>query len=341
MPEARAAQIAAFLAATPAAGAERRSLAGDASLRRYDRLHLPGGGTLVLMDAPPDSGEDVRPFTRIARWLTAAGFSAPWVLAEDAEAGLLLLEDLGDDLYSTVVAKRPALEAEAYAAAVDVLAALQQEPPPQGLTRFDIPLMVDLAALAYRWYRLEVAGRAAPAEAPFRAAFAEVLEAHAGPLEAVALRDYHAQNLLWLPDRKGLARVGLLDFQDAQIGPGVYDLVSLLRDARRDVPPALAGRMIDRFVAATGRDAERTRAACAVVGVQRNLRILGVFARLSLHFRKTHYLALIPRVWTHLLADLAHPALAPVRDRLLADLPEPGPAHLRELEERCGTIPTR
>lgn len=339
MPDLRANEIEAFLADTPAAGATRKTLAGDASLRRYDRLTLAGGGTLVLMDAPPGSGEDIRPFARIARWLAGAGLSAPKIVAEDPKAGLLLLEDLGDALYSEVVTAQPEMEAPLYAAATDLLAELQRVPPPAGLATYDTALLTDLAALAWRWYRLDVAHKT-DTGAPFRQTFADLLRRHAGPPGGVALRDFHAQNLIWLPDRAGAARVGLLDFQDAMLAPAVYDLVSLLTDARRDVPRDLAEDMTARFAAQSKGGQDEIRAACAVVGLQRNLRILGVFARLSLHFGKLQYIDLIPRVWTHIQCDLAHPVNAPIRD-LVATLPAPDPGHLNELRERCGTIPTR
>lgn len=338
MPDDRNAAIDAFLAETPAAGAARATLAGDASPRRYDRLTLPDR-TLVLMDAAPETGEDIRPFTLIARWLSDAGFSAPQILAEDAGQGFLLLEDLGDALFSTVVAEDPANEVPLYSAATDLLADLQTVAPPPGLATYDVALMTDLAALAWRWYRLDVV-TGTDSSVPFRATFSQVLDAHAGPPKGVALRDFHAQNLLWLPEREGVARVGLLDFQDAMLAPAVYDLVSLLTDARRDVPPGLAEDMTDRFIARSGGDAEAVRAAAAVVGLQRNLRILGVFARLSLHFGKPHYVDLIPRVWNHVQNDLAHPANAPVR-ALVETLPAPDPQHLKDLKDRCGTIPTR
>lgn len=157
MPDPRDSEIASFLAASPAAGATRRTLAGDASLRRYDRLTLDGR-SFVLMDAPPDSGEDIRPFVRIAEWLGQAGFSAPAILAQDPARGLLLLEDLGDTLYSNVVTDDPASEQPLYAAATDLLAALHEVPPPAGLATYDTAMMTDLAALAWRWYRLEVTG---------------------------------------------------------------------------------------------------------------------------------------------------------------------------------------
>lgn len=219
MPEDRAARIVAFLAQTPAAGAERRPLAGDASLRRYDRLTLPDGRSFVLMDAPPETGQDVRPFVAIARWLAEAGFSAPAIVAEDAAQGFLLLEDLGDGLYSTIVSDNPGIEDELYAAATDCLVTLQSVTPPAGIATYDTALLTELAALSYRWYRMQVTGAAPEADAPFRAAFPELLNRHAGPPATVALRDFHAQNLIWLPARAGIARVGLLDFQDAMLAP--------------------------------------------------------------------------------------------------------------------------
>jgi hypothetical protein len=156
----------------------------------------------------------------------------------------------------------------------------------------------------------------------------------------LALRDFHAENLVWLPDRAGVARVGLLDFQDAEAGHPAYDLVSLLKDARRDLAPGLEQEMIDRFLSRTGCDPERFAAAYAALGAQRNLRILGVFARLSMHFGKPHYVDLIPRVWAHLTASLRHPALAPLARRVADDLPEPTPDILASLKEQCATVPT-
>lgn len=333
----RDAQIAEFLSGAGARGAVRAPLAGDASLRRYERLTLPGGGTAVLMDAPPRSGEDIRPFVKIAQWLADAGYSAPRILAQNADQGLLLLEDLGDALYSTEVARDPRREGPLYAAATDLLADLQEVAPPPDLPVYDTDAMTDRAALAWRWYR---PGGQGADDGGFRQAMAETLDAHAGGPAGVALRDFHAQNLIWLPHRGAAARVGLLDFQDAMRAPDVYDLVSLLTDARRDVPPSLAAEMTDRFIARRGAAPIATRAACAVVGLQRNLRILGVFARLSLHFGKPSYIDLIPRVWAHIDRDLAHPAAAALRPIIARDLPPPHPDHLHMLKDRCGTVPT-
>ncbi|EAQ02994.1 hypothetical protein OB2597_12658 [Pseudooceanicola batsensis HTCC2597] len=318
-----------FLAGTSWAGAEIRPLAGDASNRRYDRLFL-GGDSAVLMDAPPDRDEDVRPFVAVARYLQGIGLTPPRILAEDAGNGFLLIEDLGDDIFARVVERDPSCEEAIYAAAVDVLIALHRAAPMPGLARFDAGEMAPLAALVYDWYLGESTGPDVPARAAFIEAFSPVLSDHA-ECSVTVLRDYHAENLLWLPERAGVARVGLLDFQDAMLGDPAYDLVSLLMDARRDVPEDLASAMIARYVAAQGLDRDAFETRYHVVGAQRNLRILGVFARLSRRDGKKHYVDLIPRVWAHMMRSLAHPALAPVAARVRADLPAPKAAILDRL----------
>lgn len=327
-----------FIAASPWAGATRALLAGDASNRRYERLSL-NGQTAVLMDAPHEKGEDVRPFIRIARYLTDLGLSAPVILAEDRENGFLLLEDLGDDLFARVIPREPEREQPLYAAATDVLIHLHRAAPPDDLPAYDTDVMLDMAALAWRWYLGGALAENTDAEQAFRAAFRPVLKDHAAETSVLIQRDYHAENLLWLPDREGAARVGLLDFQDAMAGHPAYDLVSVLQDARRDVPLRIEEEMITRYVTATGLDESAFRAAYAVLGVQRNLRILGVFGRLCLVNGKPHYVDLIPRVWGLLLRDLEHPALAPVRDLVIGSLPAPNPEILKGLKDKCATIP--
>ena len=333
--------IATFLGETEWRNAMRAPLAGDASNRRYERLHHPETGkSAVLMDADPAKGEDVRPFTAIARHLSALGLSAPRILAEEPAQGFLLLEDLGDDLFARVAIARPELETELYRAATDVLAHLHQAPLPDGLAAYDAPLMTRLAALAFDWYLAGAREYDEAAKTSFCALFEPVLEQVASPTDVLIQRDYHAENLLWLPDRAGVARVGLLDFQDAMRGHRAYDLVSLLQDARRDVPPEIEAQMIAHYISETDTDPTAFDAAYAVLGVQRNLRILGVFARLSLRDAKPHYIGLIPRVWDHLIRDLEHPALGDLRKPLLDILPEPDPETLQRLKDLCGTHPT-
>lgn len=327
-----------FIAATAWAGAERAPLAGDASNRRYERLSLHGK-TAVLMDAPRDKGEDITPFIQIARFLTHLGLSAPTLLAEDTENGFLLLEDLGDDLFARVILRDPSKERMLYEAATDALVHLHKAAPPVDLPAYDPAIMLDMAALAWRWYLGGALAKDAAAEQRFRASFGPILHHYAADKSVLIQRDYHAENLIWLPDRDGPARVGLLDFQDAMAGHPAYDLVSVLQDARRDVPPAIEAAMIDRYANATGQDNTAFRAAYAVLGAQRNLRILGVFGRLCLMNGKAHYVDLIPRVWDLLLRDLDHPALSPVASLITDALPAPTPAILKRLKDKCATFP--
>lgn len=331
----RATEAEAFLATTDWAGAARAPLAGDASNRRYERLTDPATGrSAVLMDAPPDRGEDVRPFTAIARYLREQGLSAPEIYAEDAETGFLLLEDLGDALFARVLENDPAPERALYEAATQLLIALHQAPPPD-LPPYDPPLMAELAALAFTKYRAGILGDDGGETCRrFIERFEDVLRATTGGRQVVILRDYHAENLLWLPERDGVRRVGLLDFQDAMLGHPAYDLVSLLQDIRRDVPAGIEIAMTDLYISTTGSDDHAFRTAYAVLGAQRALRILGVFARLATEYGKPRYADMLPAVWTHLVRNLEHPALAPVAQLLLEALPAPTPDALKRLIAR-------
>ncbi|WP_296765418.1 phosphotransferase [Sediminimonas sp.] len=328
-----------FLTQAGWAAASRAPLAGDASNRRYERLSA-GTRRAVLMDAAPDSGEDIRPFLRIARFLAAHGFSAPRILAEDSDNGFLLLEDLGDALYARVVEENPTLETPLYEAATDVLVALHRLAPPPDLPAYTPALMTEMSALAWQWYATGAGRPDDTAKERFCAAFEPLLRAYAGEAPVLIQRDYHAENLIWLPERDGVARVGLLDFQDALRGHPAYDLVSVLQDARRDVAPALEQDMIARYCAATGENSDSFARAYHLLGAQRNLRILGVFARLCLRGGKAHYIDLIPRVWGLLQRDLAHPALASVRTLITDSLPPPTRQTLQRLKSRCATTQT-
>ena len=332
----RAEARAAFLAAAGWADAEARPLAGDASARRYDRLTLRGAPA-VLMDAPPEAGEALTPFLAVTAHLRGLGLSAPAVLHADPTTGFALLEDLGDALFARVCADDPAAEPALYAAAVDLLADLQSAPPPAEIDGWTVPpydaeTLAREALLAVDWY---LAGAAGPPPPDLRAEFAARLAdacAEVAPARgALVLRDYHAENLIWLPDRRGTARVGLLDYQDALRGHGAYDLVSLLEDARRDTSEALRAAMTARFAAATGADAPALAQAAAALTAQRNLKIVGIFARLARRDAKPRYLSLIPRVWAHLQRDLSHPALGPLATWCARHLPPPTPAVLARI----------
>ncbi|HSF94252.1 MAG TPA: phosphotransferase [Thermohalobaculum sp.] len=314
--------------------AAMRPLAGDASNRRYLRLaEEPGYPGAVLMDSPPEKGEDVRPFVAVTHWLRGQGLSAPRIEAADLAQGFLILEDLGDDLYAGLLVREPAREPELYGAAVDLLADLAAVPapaligPPEcrlPLPPYDAAVLAREAALVREWW-MPAAGTEVPTDlaAEFDALAAQATAAVAGAREVLVLRDYHAENLIWLPRRQGPARVGLLDYQDALAGHPAYDLVSLLEDARRDTSAELRQAMIARYLARHGTAPEAFRAVYAALGAQRNLKIVGIFARLAIRDLKPRYLDLIPRVWGHLVADLAHPDLAPLRKWVARHVPVP------------------
>lgn len=308
----------AFLAAHGWEGAEIRPLAGDASFRRYFRV-IHQRRRAVLMDAPP-AHEDVRPFLAIARHLTGLGLSAPRVEAEDVDGGLLLLEDFGDRLAGPLLRSGALPETPLYADAVTLLAGLARDPLPTGLPPYDMAVLTRETGLFPEWY-----GPALGLEIDhdgWNAAWAEVLPAVARPDPPVlVLRDFHVDNIILL-DRPGIRGLGLLDFQDALAGHPAYDLVSLLQDARRDVPEPLEAAMLAQYLAeAEIADTDGFRAAYEILGAQRNTKILGIFTRLWRRDGKPAYLAHQPRVWRYLERNLAHPALAPVAAWFAANVP--------------------
>ncbi|WP_299045147.1 phosphotransferase [uncultured Tateyamaria sp.] len=337
MPD-RSDQLGRFLSDIGWSDAKRVLIAGDASNRKYERL-TRGPETRVLMDASPEKGEDVRPFVSITQYLRKAGLSAPEIFAQDDARGFLLIEDLGDDLFARVIKDDRTLEAPLYEAAIDVLVHLHAAPVPE-LPRYDAAVMTDVACLAFDWYQRGAVGSVdAGARAGFSSAMQEALAGLDATDPVLIQRDYHAENLIWLPDRVGPERVGLLDYQDAMLGHPAYDLVSVLQDARRDVSPDLARQMVDRYLTATAHDAGAFEKACALLGVQRNLRILGVFARLSLAYGKPSYVDLVPRVWNHLDKGLDHPAATTIAPLVRGHLPAPTKPILNSLKQQCNTIP--
>ncbi len=271
-------------------------LAGDASFRRYFRVVAPGR-TAVLMDAPPEH-EDSRPFIAVADHLHALGFAAPRILARDLDQGLILLEDFGDARMAEVIAEAPDRETPIYGQAIDLLRALHAHDGGT-LPPYDLAVLEREAALFPEWYLPAVGLDGAVG---WTEAWAAALDHVADARSATVLRDYHAENIMLLED----GSLGLLDFQDALAGHPAYDLVSLLQDARRDVPPALETAMLRRY-------GPIDDAAYAILGAQRNTKILGIFTRLWKRDGKPRYLAYQPRVWRYLERDLAHPALAQVK----------------------------
>ncbi|HHL22706.1 MAG TPA: aminoglycoside phosphotransferase [Aliiroseovarius sp.] len=334
MRDEREAEIAGFLARAGWRDAGREPLAGDASARRYLRLKRPGSGAgAVLMDAPPDARAATEAFVRIGRHLGAIGLSPPAIFHAEPARGLLLLEDLGDALFTREVARGPSREAEMYLTAADLLIELQGAPLPDGIPALGAAELAAMTSLTWDWYP----GADAAHRPAILAGLTALLDEVSSARPVLALRDFHAGNLIWLPRRRGVQRVGLLDFQDAFAGHPAYDLVSLLRDARRDVALPLAARIMRHFIARSGMRAEEFTRAASVLAVQRNLRILGVFCRLARQGGKPAYVDLIPRVWQHLQRDLDHAAFAGLSDRLRASLPPPSPGLLASLRQSCRT----
>jgi tRNA threonylcarbamoyl adenosine modification protein YjeE len=320
--------------------ATRRRIQGDASTRSYERLTLQGT-SYILMNSPrrPDGppvrhgrpysaiahlAEDIAPFLAMAQGLRARGFSAPEIFAADRALGLALIEDLGDEL---VVAGDPPAPIEArYQTATDLLAALHVQDLPDRLPveagieyklpRYDLEAFLIEVELLPDWYLPKLGVALSPrARDDYGALWRAALQPALYALPTWVLRDYHSPNLLWLPEREGLARLGLLDFQDAQMGPAAYDLASILQDARVDVPEAMEIVLLSRYIrarlAADGAfDAPAFVRVYATLCAQRASKIIGIFARLDVRDGKPQYLRHIPRVWAYLQRALAHPSLA-------------------------------
>lgn len=308
----------AFLAANGWGGAEILPLAGDASFRRYFRVR-DGARTAVLMDAPPQH-EDSRPFLSVGKHLTDLGFSAPRPLGADLEAGLILLDDFGDARVTPVLEAAPERERGIYEAAIDVLAALHAHPAPALALYAESELRREVRVFT-EWYLPAVGLEAAPGyDAAWDAVWPGLLAATAAT-PVLTLRDYHADNLMLL-DRPGLAGLGLLDFQDALVGHPAYDLVSLLQDARREVPMALEAAMLERYLMLRGiSDRQGFRVIYHILGAQRNIKILGVFTRLRDRDGKAGYVERHPRLWGYIDRNFEQPALAPVRAWFDANVP--------------------
>jgi N-acetylmuramate 1-kinase len=348
-----------FLDQAGYAEATRRRMAGDASTRSYARL-MRDDSVVILMNSPrrPDGpaiydgksysaavhlAEDVKPFVAIANGLREQGFSAPVIHHEDLEGGFLITEDFGHAGF--VEGDPPQPIPDRYEAAADLLAALHRHALPEILplgphVSYPIPvfdtdaLLIELG-LMLEWY---LPDRGVEPSDDLRAEFVtmwrELLQEAAAASRTWSrtwvMRDFHSPNLIWLGERSGIARVGIIDFQDTVLGPAAYDVVSLLQDARIDVPEALELALLTRYIKAR-RDADATfdpagfAALYALMSAQRNTRLLGTFARLNRRDGKPHYLRHQPRIWTYLNRSLAHPTLATVQAWYATNVPPPKP----------------
>jgi len=284
-----------LLAQQGLADASREALGADASARRYVRL--PGRGCLLMEDVTDPAS--VASFLRIAGHLQGLGLSAPTTLAADPEAGVALIEDFGDATYARVL-RHGGSEADLYALAVDALSHLHTHPHAAAI---DLPAYTarkaaeDVALFSTSFLAEILAPPAlAACEAEVAPLWRRALSAIDAAPATLMLRDFHIDNLMLLSSREGPARCGLLDFQDAFLGPPEYDLMSLLQDARRDLAPGLEAAMIDRYLAATGAPAADMLARFHLLAAQRHARIAGVFVRLWRQGGKPGYLRFLPRV---------------------------------------------
>ncbi len=344
-----------FLQRTGYAGAHRRRMQGDASTRVYEQL-LRDGHSVILMnsprrpDGPPVRGnksysaiahlaEDVKPFVAMANGLRERGFSAPAVLEADLDHGFLILEDLGSE--PVVAGIPPAPVEKRYATAVDTLLALHSLRLPDILyvapgidhviPRYSVDAFLIEAELLLDWYIPHAGG--APVESA-RTAFVGLWHAAMLPVltaeKTWVLRDFHSPNLLWLPEREGIQHIGLLDFQDAVIGPPAYDLASLLQDARVDVPEAMELALLTQYCRTRKYRDPHFQVApfaetYAILAAQRATKILGIFARLDHRDGKPQYLRHIPRIWGYLQRSLTHPSLASLQAWYRQNVPTPRP----------------
>lgn len=305
-------------------------MSGDASTRIYSRLSngpRPWRNA-VLMDAGPNSAVSIRSFMAIGDWLRGQHFSAPQTIFADTEDGFLMLEDFGDNLFVPMCDNNPENEEMLYVAAIDFLRQLGRLPAPKELNHgailpvFNLAVFVPQTRIVLEHYAPE--NHTATVEAQLDALIAYLCGALTLTEPVLVLRDFHAENLIWLADRAGSAKVGLLDYQDALAGHPAYDLVSLLQDARRDLSPNLERHMLDSYLLGHPDPPTFYRDYC-VLGAVRNMRILGIFARAVKRSGKTKYLDFMPRVWQHLQRDLAHPALAGLQAWVHENLTAPNP----------------
>ena len=344
-----------FLEARGYGPAARMRIQGDASIRSYERLLL-NGQRAILMNSPrrPDGpalrngkpysaiahlAEDIVPFVAMANGLRQRGFSTPQIYEAELADGLLIIEDLGSE--PVAAGDPPAPIEERYTAAVDVLIALHGQALPgeilvaphvvHTLPRYDLDAFLIELELLLDWY---LPRRGITVTDQVRAEYVTMwTEALAAAIEAPptwVLRDYHSPNLIWLPERQDIARVGLLDFQDALMGPAAYDVASLLQDARVDVPELMEVSLLSHYV--TRRSAADSNfepadfiRLYATLAAQRASKILGIFARLDRRDGKPQYIRHMPRVWGYLQRSLAHPALARLRDWYGPNVPSPTP----------------
>jgi len=284
-----------FLAKNKLKNCQIIKIAGDASFRSYYRI-FSSEKTFILMFAPPKF-EDIKPFAKVDQYLVLQGFSAPKIFSTDKENGFLLLEDLGDETYGRFLKTNQSRELELYEKACDVLLELHQKPNLKDLPSYNHALLFREVMLFIDWYiPMKNKKISLQEKAQFKFLWFQLFDLLDKENQVVVLRDYHADNLMILPERKNSKSVGLLDFQDAVIGSKAYDLVSLLEDARRDVDQKNRELLFNYYLKKSGCNQAQFKLDYEILSLQRNIKIVGIFSRLAKRDGKNHYLDLLPRV---------------------------------------------
>ena len=327
----RSEELITFLQESGWGSATRTPLAGDAGRRKYERLTDNRNGFAILMDAPTNLGEDIEPFLQVADYLKRCGLCSPQIFAHDTRLGFILMEDFGDGLLFNIALNSPKLELTSYTLALKALQVLHKAPPPETSGRYFALEMAKAASLAAIWY-----GDSDKAK-ELELSVKSVLDRLDWSKPVLVLRDYHAQNLIYCPAKTGLEKIGILDFQDAQLGHSLYDAASLLKDVRRNVSAEVLTKLM-AILRKSYHNRDDFDFAFAAVSAQRNLRILGVFVRLCIRDGKAGYVDLIPRVWRNLWTDLQHPDLSNLAN-LCRGLPTPDQKFLLNMRSRCAISP--
>lgn len=321
----RAREISAFLKQAGWPKAQRIPLTGDAGNRRYERLHDLNKGNAILMNAEPRLGENIRSFLKISQHLLDCGISTPKIFNQDISLGLILMQDFGDELLYKAANDTPHLELRLYRLAIEVLNQLHKSPPPKEVGSYFPPEMSKALATTLPWYCDKGLSQEIQQETEISLSTLD----WSNPV--LVLRDFHAQNLIYRYEQSGLAQMGVLDFQDAQLGHPLYDVTSLIHDARRILNPSVVFLLMQELTT-TYRGQDDFKHAFSTLSAQRNLRILGVFARLCLRDKKPSYLNLIPHVWKNLWKDLSHPLLTNL-SKICESLPTPSTSFLEGLRK--------
>lgn len=279
-------------------------IAGDASFRSYYRV-TKDQNSYILMFAPP-SHEEIKPFIKVDQYLIKNNFSAPKIFAIDEKSGFILLEDFGEKTYSKVLKNDNSLEFDLYKNACDLLILLHKQQIDSEISLYNNATLFREVLLFIDWYLpLKNKTISNQQKLDYRHLWFDLFDKLDKTNNVTVLRDFHADNLMLINNKSNYQSVGLLDFQDALIGSKAYDLVSLLEDARRDVNEKNYYDLYNYFLEQSGYEKQQFDLDYQILSLQRNIKILGIFSRLSIRDKKNYYLELIPRVYNFVIKRIS------------------------------------